>query len=61
MLDLDYRLPDGAMVIGRDDSDGGAVLVSAPDLPGFRQWFADDVWWRGTFGYNDARPERRHG
>lgn len=60
-MNLDYRLPPGATIIGLDPADGGSVLVSAPDLPNFREWFADDVWWRGTFGYREAREERRHG
>jgi hypothetical protein len=54
-MDASYRLPPGASIIDRDDSRGGFVLVSAPDLPDFRAWFADDVWWRGTFGYEAHR------
>jgi hypothetical protein len=53
-MQLSYRLPEGATIIGRSEADGGRVLVSAPDLPDFQAWFADDVWWRGTFGYEVA-------
>lgn len=60
-MQLEYRLPPGASIIGRDEVDGGQVLVSAPDLPDFQQWFADDVWWRGTFGYEQAPDAVRHG
>ncbi len=59
-MEHEYRLPAGASIIGRSDEDGGLVLVSAPDLPDFQQWFADDVWWRGTFAYDNSPQTSRY-